>query len=145
MGDIIDFNTRKKMYIQNDNIMYDEITFWNLEQYYKNIMNNIDCLAVNVNRSLILLKLKKIEKMNNISKNKFIELAKQINFISLDEYDMIVNISRLISIFLTLNERINMMDLDDLTDILIIMKKYKLKTNKNETGIAIKKFIYERR
>lgn len=83
--------------------------------------------------------------MNNISKNKFIELAKQINFISLDEYDEIINISKIISIFLALNDKINMLNVDDLTDILVIMKKNKLKTNKDDIGIAVKKFMYERR
>lgn len=56
MGDIIDFNTREKLNIHSSNAIHDEITFWNLEQYYKRIMNSIDCFDVN----LILLRLKKI-------------------------------------------------------------------------------------
>lgn len=87
-----------------------------------------------------VLKIRRIEKYNNIDKRKFLEVARTIRYISLTDEQEFTGIANLINLFLVYKNKVRGLIVNDILKILVIMKKNKIE----ELSEAIKKYELEK-
>lgn len=124
-----------------------EATFYDIEKYYINkAYDYLDYVGVDTekfNDEKVLntvLKIRRIEKYNNIDKRKFLEVARTIRYISLTDEQEFTSIANLINLFLVYKNKVRGLIVNDIFKILIIMKKNKIE----ELSEAIKKYELEK-
>ena len=124
-----------------------EATFYDIEKYYINkAYDYLDYVGVDTekfNDEKVLntvLKIRRIEKYNNIDKRKFLEVARTIRYISLTDEQEFTSIANLINLFLVYKNKVRGLIVNDIFKILIIMKKNKIE----DVDEAIKKYELEK-
>ena len=124
-----------------------EATFYDIEKYYINkAYDYLDYVGVDTekfNDEKVLntvLKIRRIEKYNNIDKRKFLEVARTIRYISLTDEQEFTSIANLINLFLVYKNKVRGLIVSDIFKILIIMKKNKIE----DVDEAIKKYELEK-
>lgn len=107
-----------------------EANFQDIENYYINkaydYLNYVGLDTEKFNDERVLntvLKIHRIEKFNNIDKNKFLMVARHIGYISLTDEQEFTSIANLINIFLAYKHKVSELNTDDLIKILLIMDK----------------------
>ena len=123
-----------------------EANFQDIEKYYINkAYDYLDYVGVDTekfNDEKVLntvLKIRRIEKYNNIDKHKFLEVARTIRYISLTDEQEFTDIANLINLFLVYKNKVRELIDNDILKILVIMKKNKIE----ELSEAIKKYELE--
>ena len=124
-----------------------EANFQDIEKYYINkAYDYLDYVGVDTekfNDEKVLntvLKIRRIEKYNNIDKHKFLEVARTIRYISLTDEQEFTGIANLINLFLVYKNKVRGLIVNDILKILVIMKKNKIE----ELSEAIKKYELEK-
>lgn len=124
-----------------------EANFQDIEKYYINKAHDyLDYVGVDTekfNDEKVLntvLKIRRIEKYNNIDKHKFLEVARTIRYISLTDEQEFTGIANLINLFLVYKNKVRELIDNDILKILVIMKKNKIE----ELSEAIKKYELEK-
>lgn len=120
-----------------------EANFQDIENYYINkaydYLNYVGLDTEKFNDERVLntvLKIHRIEKFNNIDKNKFLMVARHIGYISLTDEQEFTSIANLINIFLAYKHKVSELNTDDLIKILLIMDK----NRQEELDTIIKKY-----
>lgn len=124
-----------------------EATFYDIEKYYINkaydFLDYVGLDTEKFNDEKVLntvLKIRRIEKYNNIDKRKFLEVARTIRYISLTDEQEFTGIANLINLFLVYKNKVRGLIVNDIFKILIIMKKKKIE----DVDEAIKKYELEK-
>lgn len=124
-----------------------EATFYDIEKYYINkaydFLDYVGSDTEKFNDEKVLntvLKIRRIEKYNNIDKRKFLEVARTIRYISLTDEQEFTGIVNLINLFLVYKNKVRGLIVNDIFKILIIMKKNKIE----DVDEAIKKYELEK-
>jgi len=124
-----------------------EATFYDIEKYYINkaydFLDYVGLDTEKFNDEKVLntvLKIRRIEKYNNIDKRKFLEVARTIRYISLTDEQEFTGIANLINLFLVYKNKVRGLIVNDIFKILIIMKKNKIE----DVDEAIKKYELEK-
>lgn len=124
-----------------------EATFYDIEKYYINkaydFLDYVGLDTEKFNDEKVLntvLKIRRIEKYNNIDKRKFLEVARTIRYISLTDEQEFTGIANLINLFLVYKNKVRGLIVNDILKILVIMKKNKIE----ELSEAIKKYELEK-
>jgi len=124
-----------------------EANFQDIEKYYINkAYDYLDYVGVDTekfNDEKVLntvLKIRRIEKYNNIDKNKFLEVVRTIRYISLTDEQEFTDIANLINLFLVYKNKVRGLIVNDILKILVIMKNNKIE----ELSEAIKKYELEK-
>ena len=124
-----------------------EATFYDIEKYYINkaydFLDYVGLDTEKFNDEKVLntvLKIRRIEKYNNIDKRKFLEVSRTIRYISLTDEQEFTDIANLINLFLVYKNKVRGLIVNDIFKILVIMKKNKIE----ELSEAIKKYELEK-
>ena len=124
-----------------------EATFYDIENYYINkaydFLDYVGLDTEKFNDEKVLntvLKIRRIEKYNNIDKSKFLDVARTIRYISLTDEQEFTGIANLINLFLVYKNKVRELIVNDIFKILVIMKKNKIK----DVHEAIKKYELEK-
>lgn len=120
-----------------------EVTFYDVENYYIN--KTYDCLDYvgldtdkfnDENVLNTVLKIRRIESYNNIDKNKFLDVARTIRYISLTDEQEFTGLANLVNLFLIYKSKVRELVANDILRILVIMRKDKIE----DLDEAIKKY-----